>query len=156
MLFTPKQLTAYLQLSTLDTPEAPTPQAIDPDTYTVLHQVVVGWLTGATGLSPLPGSTDAAEDLPPAALAAWAIELAAIAFHRPSSAASDSSGATSMSWNEQRRTAILNSAARWAQSLDTPADAVPAAQASFPNAPRWPSDLGASQRSRSRRWVLND
>ncbi|WP_431841410.1 hypothetical protein [Calidifontibacter indicus] len=152
MLFEAKDLVAFLQLSPLDTAEAPTPaeDAISPTTVGVLHRVVVGWLTAATGLSPLPGSDD--DEDPPKVLAAWAIELAAIAYHRPSSASSDASGATRMAWDEQRRQAILAAAHRWALTLSSP-DAVADPRGSFPCAPSWPSDMtwpgGRSPRRRS-------
>jgi hypothetical protein len=70
---------------------------------TVARRVAYGWLRSATKLADWP-------DPVPDDLFAWGLELAGLFYNNPEGLASDTTGATSTTWDRARRAAILDAA----------------------------------------------
>lgn len=146
-LFTRDDLANYLKLEVPDSADGDTTDSaglLSQDTYEVLEKIVDGWLSDATGMDKWPDPT-------PKPVFSWALELAAIAYENPAAAASDTTDQVGMSWNEQRRRAILDRAAAWGRDL--PAQAlIPSPTGSFPSPDRLPYALRRTRRRRYGDW----
>ena len=140
-LFTKPELQAYLQL---EVTEETSPGLISDETYAVVVKVVEAWLADAVGLRPAETFADRfGADTPPQ-LASWALELGAITYENPASAATDTTDKVSVGWSTAiaRRDKILERAAAWARGDSYDGVVIATPTGSFPPAQPWPSDLG--------------
>lgn len=120
VLFTANDLSSWLR------------QPVTDDSAALIEKVVWGWLRPLINLTERP-------DSPSDELAAWAVELGAIAYANPEGLASYQLESEKSAYGSERRDEILRMAAGGGT---TAPGAAPAARGSFPDAVRYPDPAG--------------
>ena len=136
VLFSPDELKAYLQISSVDG-DAGTDQ-LTSATVTAIEKVVRGQILDAAGLAEFPAQL-------PEAVSSWALELAAIAYANPTAAAQDGTDNVTAAYTERRREAILARAQAWGAKVAPLVASVSGPRWSFPPA-AYPNAFDRSSR----------